>query len=178
MFSPNLAMADFDQVADGGGVVADKRLLVEANLFVELGQASLHDLVHHLLGLAFLQGARALDVALLVQGVGGDVFLADELRIGGGHLHGQVLHQLLEVVGARHEIRLAVHLHQHAQLRAGVNVAADDALPRGARGFAGGLGDARLAQDDLGFRQIALGFDQGLLALHHARAGPVAELLH
>ena len=29
-----------------------------------------------------------------------------------------------------------------------------------------------------GFRQIALGFDQGLLALHHARAGAVAELLY
>ena len=34
----------------------------------------------------------------------------------------------------------------------------------------------RLAQNDLGFSQIALGFHQGLLALHHARAGAVAEL--
>ena len=93
------------------------------------------DLVHHLLGLAFLQGAGALDVAFFVQGLVRDVFLADELRVGGGHLHGQILHQLLKVVGARHEIGLAVHFHQHAQLRAGMDVAADDALPRGARGF-------------------------------------------
>jgi hypothetical protein len=70
-------------------------------------------------GLPSLQ-ARARWMSLFfVQRGGGDVFLADELRIGGGDLHGQVLHQFLEVVGARHEIGLAVHFHQHAQLRAG-----------------------------------------------------------
>ena len=58
-----------------------------------------------------------------------DVFLADELRIGRGHLHGEVFHQLLEIVGAGHEVGLAVDLDQHAELRAGVNVAADHALP-------------------------------------------------
>ena len=31
------------------------------------------------------------------------------------HLHGQVADELLELVAARHEVRLAVHLHQHAQ---------------------------------------------------------------
>jgi hypothetical protein len=31
------------------------------------------------------------------------------------HLHGQVADELLELVAARHKVRLAVHLHQHAQ---------------------------------------------------------------
>jgi hypothetical protein len=97
----------------------------------------------------------------------GDVLAADELRIGRGHLHGQVLHQLLEIVGARHEIGLAVHLDQHAQLRARMNVAADHALLGGARGLLRRRGDARLRSTTLGFRQIALGLDQRLLALHH-----------
>ncbi len=65
MFSPSLAIVGFDQVADGGGVFVNERLLVEADLFVELGQPAFDDLVHHLLGLAFLQRARALDVAAL-----------------------------------------------------------------------------------------------------------------
>ena len=44
--------------------------------------------------------------------------------------------------------------------------------------FLGGRGDALLAQDDFGFGQIALGFDERLLALHHARSGALAELFH
>ena len=54
-----------DQVADGGGVFADEGLLVQANLFVEFVQPPFDDLVHHLLGLAFLQGPGALDVLSL-----------------------------------------------------------------------------------------------------------------
>jgi hypothetical protein len=48
-----------------------------------------------------------------------DVFLADEARIGGGDVHGDVVHQFLEIVGAGHEIGLAVDFHQHAELAAG-----------------------------------------------------------
>ena len=115
MFSPSLAIFGLDQIADGGGVVLDERLLVQTNFLVELGQPAFDDLVHHLLRLAFLQGAGALDVALFIQRVGGDVFFADELRIGGRHLHRQILHQFLKIVGAGHEIGFAVHLHQHAR---------------------------------------------------------------
>ena len=51
------------------------------------------------------------------------IFLADEARIGGGDVHGDVVHQALEVVGAGHEIALAVDLHQHADLASGMDVA-------------------------------------------------------
>ena len=35
-----------------------------------------------------------------------------------------------------------------------------------------------LAQDDLRLGKIPLGFHQSALALHHARAGPVAEFFY
>ena len=108
---------------------------------------------------------------------GGDVLLAEELRIGRRDVHRDIVHQFLEIVGASHEIGLAVDFHHHAELAAGVDVGADQALLGGARGLLAGRRDAALAQDDFGFGEIALGFQQGLLAFHHARAGALAELL-
>ena len=67
-----------------------------------------------------------------------DVFLADELRIGGGDMHREVAHELLKIVRASHEIGLAVDFHQHAQLRAGVDVGTHHALLGGAGGFLAG----------------------------------------
>ena len=49
-------------------------------------------------------------------------------RVRRGDVHREVAHQRLELLGARHEVRLAVHLHQHADLAAHVDVAADRAL--------------------------------------------------
>ena len=106
-----------------------------------------------------------------------DILAADELRVQRGDLHRDVVHQFLEIVRARHEVGLAVDLHQNAQLGAGMDVAADHALPRRARGLLGRRGDAALAQNDLGFRQVAAGLRQGALAFHHARARALAELL-
>jgi hypothetical protein len=58
------------------------------------------------------------DFALLLEHACRHVFLADEARIGGGDVHGDIVHQLLEIVGAGHEIGLAVDFHQHAELAA------------------------------------------------------------
>src|SRR5579863_10411565 len=70
-------LGDFglDQLIDGNRVFLDERLLVEADLFVELGHAAFHDLVDHLLGLAFVQGAGTLDFLLFCQRGRGDIFL-------------------------------------------------------------------------------------------------------
>ena len=76
---------------------------------------------------------------------------------------------------ARDEIRLAVHLHQHAHLALQVDVRGHDAFLGSARAFAFGLGDALLAQDRLGFFEVAAGFGQGAFAVHHARVGFVAQ---
>ena len=108
----------------------------------------------------------------------GDVFLADELRIGRRDVHRDVAHQFLKIVRAGHEIGLAVHFHQHAQLRAGVNVGTDQSLLRGARGLLAGRRDAALAQHHFGFGDIALRFGESALALHHSGSGALAELFH
>ena len=55
-------------------------------------------------GLPSCERARALDLLLLLEHVRGDIFLADELRIGRRDVHRDVVHQFLEIVGARHEI--------------------------------------------------------------------------
>ena len=120
--------------------------------------------------------ARARWISFLFERRRRHVFLADELRIGGGDVHRDVAHQFLKIVGAGHEIGLAVDFHQHAQLRAGMDVGTDQALLRGARGLLAGGRDAALAQHDFRFGQVALGFGQSALALHHSGAGALAEL--
>ena len=105
-----------------------------------------------------------------------DVFLADELRIGRGDVHREVAHQFLKIVRAGHEIGLAVDFHQHAQLRAGVDVGANQSLLGGAGRFLAGRRDAALAQHDFRFGDIPLRFGQSALALHHSGSGTLAEL--
>ena len=117
-------------------------------------------------------------MSFFFDGGGGHILAPHELRIGGGHLHGQVLHQFLKVLGARHEIGLAVDFDQHADLRAGVDVVADDALLGRARRLLRRRRDAGLAQHHFGLTQVALGFNQRLLALHHPRPGAFPELLY
>ena len=129
-------------------------------------------------GLPSLQGAGAGDFLLFFEHVRRHIFPAEILRIGRRDVHGEIVHQFLEIVGARHEIRFAVDFHQHAELAAGVDVAADQALLGGARGLLAGRRDAVLAQHDFGFADVALGFHQGLLALHHAGAGTLAEFFY
>ena len=86
-------------------------------------------------GLAAGDGLGEIDFFFALEVSLGDVFFADELRIAGGDVHGDVVHQFLEVVGAGDEIALAVDFDQHADLASGVNVAGDGAF----------AGDARVA---------------------------------
>src|SRR5882724_10460599 len=146
-----------NQLIDGERVLLDERLFVQADLLVELAQPPLNDLVDDLLGLAFGQRPGALYVFLFLQRRGRHVLLADKLRVGGRDMHGEVVHQALEIVGARHEIRFTVHFHQHAELAAMVNIAADQPLLGGTRSLLYSRGDTSLAEHDLGFGQVALG---------------------
>ena len=176
MFSPSLPILAGDQLRDGHGLVLDEGLLVEADLLVELAHLAFDDLLDHVGGLAGGGGLRAVDVLLLLECFGSDIFLADELGVAGGDVHGDVVHQFLEVVGAGDEVALAVDLDQHADLAAGVDVAGDRAFAGGAGGLLGGHGHAALAEHDDGLLHVALGLDQGVLAIHHGSAGLVAEL--
>src|SRR5262249_30469406 len=95
-----------------------------------------------------------------------------------GDVEGDVADELLEVLVARDEVRLAVDLHQHADLAAGMDVARHRALGRGATASLGGLRLALHAQDLDGLLHIAALLGQGGLAIHHPRAGAVAQGLY
>ena len=58
-----------------------------------------------------------------------------------------------------------------------MEVRLDDALAGRAPFALAGLGDALLAQDRVGLVEVAIGLLERLLAVHHARAGHLAELL-
>ena len=110
--------------------------------------------------------------------VGGHLVAADVLRVGRRHVHRDFLHELLEALGAGHEVGLAVHFHEHADLAAHVDVAADHALRRVPAGALGGLGQAALAQHRDRLVHVAAALGEGGLAFHHARAGLLPEGLH
>ena len=92
-------------------------------------------------------------------------------RVGGGDVLGEVLAELLEVLGAGHEVRLAVQLDQHGDLAVVVDVVADDALLGLPPGTLLGLRRALGAQQLDGLVDVAVGLLERLLAIHHAGAG-------
>ena len=82
----------------------------------------------------------------------------------------------LEGVVAGHEIGLGVDLDDRSG--AARRFDRDEAFGGDAPGLLGGLGQALLAQPIDGRLDVAVRFGEGGLAIHHARAGLVAELLH
>src|SRR5437667_2183849 len=116
------------QVADRRLVVANVGLLEQADLGEELLELAGHDLLDDLGGLALPGGLRLQDLALALDPVGRHVLAAHDLGPRRRNLHREVAHQLAELVGARDEIGLAVHLDQHSHAVAGVDVGLDHAL--------------------------------------------------
>src|SRR6185436_6218949 len=163
-----------DKLRDRDGLVLDEGLLVEANLLVELGHLTFHHLLGDMLRLSARDRLRKIDFLLARIGFRRDVFLANELRIASRNVHGNVVHQFLEVLGASDEVALAVDLDQHADLAAGVDIAGNRALA----GHAGSLllrrGCSLLAENHDRLLHVARGLGEGLLAVHHWSAGGVA----
>ena len=60
-------------------------------------------------------------------------------------VHGDIVDQFLEVVRARHEVRFAIDFDHHAELSAGMDVRADQALARGPAGLLARRRDPLLA---------------------------------
>src|SRR5271157_979583 len=145
-----------DELRHGDSLIFDERLLVEADLLVELAHLAFDNLLDHRCGLAALRGLRAIDVLFLLEIFRSDVFLADKLGIAGSDVHGDVVYQALEVVGAGHEIALAVYFHQHADLASGVDVAGDRAFTGDAGGLLGSGRHTLLAKDNDGAFHVAL----------------------
>ena len=101
----------------------------------------------------------------------------DVRRAGGQRRLGDFGREAAEVVATRDEVRLAVHFDQHAGLAVGGLLDDDHAFGGDARGLLVGLRETRLAHVLGGGVQVAVGFDECLLALHHAGAGALAQLL-
>ena len=136
-------------------------------------QLALGDLRAHVLGL--VRGLLLEDPELALAVFCRDLVLGHVERAGRSHVQGDVPREVAEVVVAGHEVGLAVDLHQHADLAPGMDVALDDALGRGALAALGGLCLTLDAQDLYRLLDVAFGLGQGRLAVHHPRAGLVAE---
>src|SRR5512144_542753 len=129
-----------DELADLLVGILDERLLEQACIGVELLHLAADHLVDHLCRLAAVRRLGHVDAALLLEHLGRHLLTPNVARVGGRDLHRQLLHQVLEVVGARDEVGLAVHLDEHADLAAGMDVRRDDAVGGGAAGALRGSG--------------------------------------
>ena len=166
------------RLADRHFRIANRRLIEQADLLVEAVQLALDDLLDDLRRLVLALHLAAIDAALALEHVGRHLFPPHVLRAGRGNVHGDLARKALEVLRPRHEVGLAVHLDQDANLAAHVDVAADQPFVGRAAGFLRRLREPALAEDGRRFLHVAVRFGERGLALHHARAGQIAELFH
>src|SRR5439155_15159073 len=135
-----------------------------------------HDALAHVLGL--VGRLLLVDAFLGLAELPGNVLTADVFDARrGSDLHGDLARERREVVVLGHEVRVAVDLDQHADLRSGVNVGLDRSL--GGRALAEILDLLALpdAQDLDRLLDVALRLGERLLAIHHAGARAVAQRL-
>src|SRR3954453_2070752 len=155
-------------------LVLDMGLLEEDDLLVPLAQLALERLLASLLG--HIVELLGVDALLGLLGVLGDLVNRDPPgRRRRGNVQRHVLGERDEVFVGGDEVGVAVDLDQRAELAVGVDVGLDRALGRLA---AGELADlvAHLDPDDLdGLVHVAAGLGEGGLAVHHPRAGLVAQ---
>ncbi|MCY1522514.1 hypothetical protein D9M68_573720 [compost metagenome] len=98
-------------------------------------------------------------------------------RVLRGDQFGQLVHESHEVVVLGDEVGFAVNFDDGALLGVGGDEQTDQAFSGDAGGGLAGLVAQLDAQDFLGAGQVALGFRQGLLALHHGGVGLFAQFL-
>ena len=122
----------------------------------ELGELGLDGLAIHLGGQESLYISRLNIGNNLGQGAG----KAGELRVGSN------------------EVGLAGKLDQGTGLTILGDISGDGTLVGLATGLLSGLGKAVLAENVNGGVHVAVGLDEGLLALHHRRVGHLAKLLN
>src|SRR5438093_613302 len=167
------------EALDGLRVVLDERLVQQDVVPEERLQLALHDPGDHVLGLPPVDRLFLEDLPLMVEGGRRDVVAAEPTRRGGTRdVQRQVLHERTELIGVRHEVRLAIHLDQNADGVVEMDVRVDQALVGAATRALGLTRQAFLTKDLHRALRITIGLDQRALAIHHARAGRVAERLH
>src|SRR5713101_1448426 len=160
--------------------ILEERLLEQAPaaLLEDPVELAGEDLVDHHLGLVLLEELRAMDALLPIDEVLRDVLAAHPPRVAPGDLHRDVLHQRLELLVPRGEVGLAVHLDQHAHLAAHVDVRADGSFGGGTACLLLRGREPLLPEPVDRLLQVAARFLQRLLAVHHPRAGLLAQFLH
>src|SRR5450759_3681555 len=154
-----------------------ERLLHEADLGVPLLELALDDLRPDVLGLLVGGLVRQQGGVLRLQVRGGDLVYVHVGWGEAGDLDCQVVDQLLELLGPRDEVRLAVDLDEDADAPARMDVAGDEAIAHFAVALLGGRGQAALAEEDYGLLEIAVRLFEGVLAVHETGAGALAKLL-
>src|SRR5205807_8023826 len=108
--------------------VLDEGLLEQALFAEELLELALDDLVDDLRRLLLVGELGPVDLALALDDRGGNILARNVRGVRRGDLHREILDELLERVGLRDEVRLAIHLDEHAELGPWVDIRPDDAL--------------------------------------------------
>ena len=165
-----------------------------------LGEGELHDRAHLAVGVDIgaegaVVGCEALEAADLhvlahdvnhlgergLEGLAiGELGGLEGLDVGGvglGDHGGDVLGEAGELRVCAHEVGLAGDLGERGGLAVLGDVGGDGAFVGLAAGLLDSLGHAHLAKDVDGLLDVAIGLDEGLLALHHRGVGHLAELL-
>ena len=115
---------------------------------------------------------------------GGAVFQAQGHDLGGVHFVGvqgglgHLVGEAQEVVITGHEVGFGIDFHHDRALAVFAGSHHHHAFSGGAAGFLGGFRLAGFAQIVDRALNVTLSGDQGLLALHHAETGALAELFN
>ena len=97
-------------------------LFVEAILFVEFFHLAVDDLLDHGLRFSRLLRLILVNLAFAIENFLCHFFAPQKSRVERSDMHRHVVAKPLKVFRACHEIALAVHFHQHADLSAGMNI--------------------------------------------------------
>src|SRR5437763_15953021 len=126
----NLRRRFLDKIADRLLRLANPCLVNERDVLVVRLHLASNDLLDQMIRLAALLHLLDEDAALLINLVLRNLVLVDRDRRGGGNVLGDLLHQRLEVIGARDKVGLAVDFNHHTDLPVVMDVAADQSLAR------------------------------------------------
>src|SRR5918994_535943 len=169
-----------DHLLDRLGLVlldVEVLLLQQRALGAPLFELALDDLLDDVVGLALLLGLLGEDLAFATLLVGGDVLGGDVAGVHRRDVDGDLTGERLELLVARDEVGFALDLDQRPLCRRAVDVGRHDSLAGSAPASLGGRSRPLLAQDLDCLVDVAAGLDQGLLAVHHRRAGLLAQRL-
>src|SRR3990170_3829099 len=148
---------------------------LDADILPHPGYGLLHPFLHGLLGVLdeeLAEEAYLLGVAVVV---GWNILDGEEAGGSSGHLEGQVMGQLLELLGTGYKVALTVDLHQGTDPTPGVNVGLHQPLARYPGDLILRLGQPPLAQELYRLLLVPLGSQDGILALHYRGSRPVPE---